>query len=98
MRRFAYFFFSALLLLPALSQALTVDEVIKLKRAGVADSTIEALIEKDAATARRTGMIRRDGWLVHTTDTREAEPVPVETYGNEYPIQVYPWVGGVRRR
>ena len=87
-----------LLLLPAMAQAVTVDEIIKLKRAGVADSTIELLIEKDAVREKRAGIIRRDGWIVHTTDTRETEPVLGENYGTAYPIEVYPQVGGVRRR
>jgi hypothetical protein len=87
-----------LLLLPAMAQAVTVDEIIKLKRAGVADSTIELLIEKDAVREKRTGIIRRDGWIVHTTDTRETEPVLGENYGTAYPIEVYPQVGRVRRR
>ena len=87
-----------LLLLPAMAQAVTVDEIIKLKRAGVADSTIELLIEKDAVREKRAGIIRRDGWIVHTTDTREAQPVLGEDYGAAYPIQVYPQIGGGRRR
>jgi hypothetical protein len=81
-----------LLLLPAMAQSLTVDEIIKLKRAGVADSTIELLIEKDAVREKRVGIIRRDGWIVHTTDTRETQPLSGENYGTTYPIQVEPWV------
>ncbi|HMF48499.1 MAG TPA: hypothetical protein VK603_07645 [Candidatus Saccharimonadales bacterium] len=86
-----------LLLLPAMAQALTVDEIVKLKRAGVADSTIELLVEKDAVQQKRSGIVRQNGWIVHTTDTREAQPLSGENY-EAYPIQVYPQVGGVRRR
>lgn len=85
------------LLLPAMAQALTVDEIIRLKQAGVADSTIELLIEKDAVREKRAGIVRRDGWIVHTTDTREAQPLSGENY-EAYPIQVYPWAGGGRHR
>ena len=86
------------LLLPAMAQALTVDEIIRLKQAGVADSTIELLIEKDAVREKRAGIVRRDGWIVHTTDTREASRCSARNYGTAYPIQVYPQVGGVRHR
>jgi hypothetical protein len=88
----------ALFLLPALgvasAHALTVEEILRLKKAGVADSTIELLIEKNAEQDRRTGIIRRDGWIVHTTDTREPQAVDNYGYETSYPIDVYPWVGG----
>jgi hypothetical protein len=93
----------ALFLLPALgaasAHALTVEEIIRLKKSGVADSTIELLIEKNAEENRRAGVIRRDGWIVHTTDTREPQPVWIDdySYGSTYPTAVYPWVRGERR-
>ena len=85
-------------LLPATVGALTVDEIVRLKQAGVAASTIELLIEKDAVQQKRSGIVRQNGWIVHTTDTRETAPLLGETYGTAYPIQVYPQVGGGRRR
>lgn len=93
-------FFSALFFLSVLhvgsAHALTVEEIIRLKKAGVADSTIELLIEKNAEQERRTGVIRRDGWIIHTTDTREPQAGWFDNYGYEtsYPIDVYPWAGG----
>jgi hypothetical protein len=51
------------------AQALTVDDIIKLKRAGVADSTIELLI-KGVDDSRSAGVWRQDGWIVHSTPTR----------------------------
>jgi len=52
------------------AQALTVDDIIKLKRAGVADSTIEMLI-KHRGDSRSAGLWKQDGWIVHSTPTRE---------------------------
>ena len=93
-----FVFVIGFLILPAWAHALSADEIIKLKRAGVADSTIELLIEKDAVQQKRSGIVRQNGWIVHTTDTRETAPLLGENYGPAYPIQVYPQVGGGRRR
>jgi len=84
-------------MLPAMAQALSVEEVIKLKQAGLADSTIELLIKKDADQAKSAGIIRPQGWIVHTTETREAQRVLTDNYGTTYPIALYRWVG-IRRR
>jgi len=55
---------------PATAHALTVDEIVKLKQAGVGDATIRLLIESEG-TSRAAGVWRtKDGWIVHTTDTR----------------------------
>jgi hypothetical protein len=84
-----------MVLLSGVVQALTVDEIIKLKRAGVSDSTIELLIKR-AGDAKSAGVWKQDGWIVHTTDTREYRQ-DFEPSFNQYPIAVYPWVGGARR-
>jgi hypothetical protein len=78
-----------------IASALTVDEIIKLKKAGVSDSTIELLIER-GGDAHSAGVWRQDGWIVHTTSRRASsyEQVPYH-YG--YPVVVYPHVS-VRRR
>ena len=52
------------------AQALTVDDIIKLKRAGVADSTIDLLIKR-GGDSRSAGVWRQDGWIVHSTPARE---------------------------
>ena len=52
------------------AQALTVDEIIKLKRAGVADSTIELLIKR-GGDSRSAGVWKQDGWIVHSTPSPE---------------------------
>jgi hypothetical protein len=78
------------------AHALTVDEIIKLKQAGVGDSTIELLIARDAARAQRMGVIRQDGWIVHTTDTRDRSLVNAnDSITTTYPIDVYPWAGAL---
>ncbi|HWP24523.1 MAG TPA: hypothetical protein VNM15_10145 [Candidatus Binatia bacterium] len=64
---------ACLFILSGVAQALTVDEVVRLKQAGVSDSTIEMLI-KDVGGSRRSGTWKtRDGWIVHSTDTRDPE-------------------------
>jgi hypothetical protein len=84
MLRIALNIFGWLLILGGLAQALTVDEIIRLKQAGVGDSTIEVLIKGDGDNRRAGTWKTKDGWIVHSTDTRDPE-----YYG--YP-NVYPWV------
>jgi len=62
---------TGLLLLSGVAQALTVDEIIRLKRAGVSDSTIEMLIKGDGDSRSAGTWKTKDGWIVHTTETRE---------------------------
>ena len=70
------------------AQALTVDEIIRLKQAGVSDSTIELLIKR-SGDAKSAGVWKQDGWIIHTTDTRERrEDFDPRYHG--YPIYVYP--------
>jgi hypothetical protein len=80
-------------LYPALSHALTVDEIIKLKQGGVSDSTIELLIQR-SGDARSAGVWKQDGWIVQSTESRFPDTPQVETYPNGYPIDVYPQVNG----
>ena len=56
--------------------ALTVDEIIKLKTAGVSDSTIELLIEREGVRAAGRGSTK-DGWIIHTTEVRAPSPYRV---------------------
>jgi hypothetical protein len=80
----------------AAAQALTVDEIIRLKQAGVSDSIIEKLIAGDG-DARSAGVWKtKDGWIVHTTEIRERRPV--DDYSNApYPLWVTPEVFYGRR-
>ncbi len=77
------------------SLALTVDEVIKLKQAGVADSTIELLIKR-SGDARSAGVWKQDGWIVHSTPIREPQ-CDAEARQGSYPIIVQPRVSVGRR-
>ncbi len=82
------------LLALAAAHALTVDEIVKLKQAGVGDATIQMLIQSEG-TARAAGTWRtKDGWIVHTTETRERRPVEEPGY---YPMVVVPRVFSGRR-
>ena len=77
--------------LSGVAQALTVDEIIRLKQAGVSDSTIELLIRGDGDSRSAGTWKTKDGWRVHTTETRERQSYSDDRYyGNEYPIAVYP--------
>jgi hypothetical protein len=79
------------------SDALTVDEVIKLKRAGVSDSTIELLIQR-SGDARSAGVWRQDGWIVHSTEHKFPDTPQVQIYPGGYPMAVYPQVFSGRGR
>jgi hypothetical protein len=82
---------TGLLLLSGVSHALTVDEIIRLKQAGVSDSTIELKIKGDGDSRSAGTWKTKDGWIVHTTETRERQNYSdYRYYGNEYPIAVYP--------
>jgi hypothetical protein len=77
--------------------ALTVDEIIGLKQAGVSDSTIERLI-KGGGDNRSAGTWKtKDGWIVHSTDTRDPEYYKYMNSGNTYPMVIVPRVFVGRR-
>ena len=82
-------------LYPAVSHGLTVDEVIKLKQAGVADSTIELLIKR-GGDARSAGVWKQDGWIVHSTESRFPDELRIDPYYGDYPLAVYPEFSGGR--
>jgi hypothetical protein len=89
------FIWSVLSFAPA--NALTVDEIIKLKKAGVSDTTIELLIERDGS-ARAPGTWRtKDGWIVHTTEVREPRSYANYNAGSSSPIFVEPNISLGRR-
>jgi len=78
-------------LVASAAQALTVDEVIRLKHAGVADSTIELMLKGDGDSRSAGAWKTRDGWIVHTTETRDPAAYSHERYyDHRYPIAVYP--------
>ena len=84
-------------LLASATHALTVDEVIRLKRAGVSDSTIELMLKGDGDSRSAGAWKTKDGWIVHTTETRERTTYSDENYYDRHPIAVYPNVF-LRRR
>jgi hypothetical protein len=68
---------------------LTVDEIVRLKQSGVSDATIEMVIEGDGDNRTAGTWKTRDGWIVHTTETR-APIVILSDDRYQYPITVYP--------
>ena len=81
--------------------SLTIDQIIRLKQAGVSDSTMEHLIKRDDDLRSAGTWKTKDGWIVHTTDARDPDRYFDDgyywKYGNQYPLFVYPNVF-VRRR
>jgi hypothetical protein len=75
--------------LVSVSYALTVDEIIRLKKAGVSDSTIELLIKR-GGDARSAGVWKQDGWIVYSTESRFPATPRFDPYPDEYSITVYP--------
>ena len=67
-------------LLSTTADALTVEEIIELKQAGVSDSTIELLIKR-GGDARSAGVWKQDGWIVHWTPTGESRDDADPRYG-----------------
>jgi len=70
--------------------SLTVEEIVKLKNAGVSEQTIRLLIDQEKE--RRSGVWRtQDGWIIHTSEinpqnNRFADPQQF------YPFTAYPFV------
>jgi hypothetical protein len=87
----------AVWLCPARLYALTVDEIIKLKQAGVSDSTLELLIRR-SGDARSAGVWKQNGWIVHSTETRFPDGPRLDGYYNDYQIDVYPEFSGAKRQ
>jgi hypothetical protein len=79
--------------LTAVCHALTIDEIIKLKGAGVSDSTIELLIQR-SGDARSAGIWKQDGWIIHSTESRFPDLPIIEAYQDGYPVDVYPQFSG----
>ena len=75
---------------------LTIDEIIELKRAGVADSTIELLIKR-SGDVRTGGVWKKDGWIIHSTATKLSDAWESEPLFGAPPITVYPQFYGGRR-
>lgn len=101
---------ACLLFLPAPAQALTADEVLKLRAAGVSDETIQKMLdsEKDSAAGVPQNMVDQeyatrhqgswnlpDGSVVLSTGKSQQPGFdPTIPQSNPYPISVYPYVFG----
>jgi hypothetical protein len=97
--------FSVLLFLTGLgwvslpASALTVEEILSLKKAGVSEETIQMLIERereDRAMALRAGTWKTgDGRVVYSTERNATTTQP---YQEVYPLCNYPQIDAPRRR
>jgi hypothetical protein len=98
-------FFSVLLFLTGLgwvslpAYALTVEEILSLKKAGVSEETIQMLLERereDRAIALRAGTWKTgDGRVVYSTERNATTTQP---YQEVYPLCIYPQIDAPRRR
>lgn len=76
--------------------ALTVEEVLSLKKAGVGDETIQRLLEhehEDKFVAEHLGSwTTPDGRMIRSTGKRRWPLTPPALSQGQYPIGVYPMV------
>ena len=77
--------------------ALTVDEIIKLKQGGVSDETIQLLIRRDSEHRLSGTWKTADGWIVHSTEFGRHYKSNETAYQNFYPLEIYPQVFPGRR-
>ena len=73
MKRLTLLLLIGSLLLAGIAQALTVDAIIRLKQAGVSDSTIKQVIKGDGDSQSADTWETKDGWIVHTARDPRAE-------------------------
>ena len=94
MRFFTLVLLVGLVLVFETANALTVNEIIKLKQGGVSDETIQLLIRRD----RLSGIWKtKDGWIIHSTRIGGYGKQLDTTYQNLYPLEVYPQIFPGRR-
>ncbi len=78
------------------ARAVSVEDIIKLKQAGVSDLTIELLIKR-GGDARSAGVWKQDGWIVYSTESRFPDDPRSEVFQSEYPITAYPQISNGKR-
>jgi hypothetical protein len=92
MRLFTLVLLVSLFLAFEAANALTVDEIIKLKQGGVSDETIQLLIRRDSDYRLSGTWKTKDGWIIHSTEMGGHRKSVDPAYQNSYPIDVYPQV------
>ncbi len=97
MRLFTLVLLVSLFLAFEAANALTVDEIIKLKQGGVSDETIQLLIRGDSDYRLSGTWKTKDGWIIHSTRIGGYGKELDATYQNLYPLEVYPQVFPGRR-
>ncbi|MCS6927395.1 MAG: hypothetical protein NZ578_16005 [Candidatus Binatia bacterium] len=78
------------------AQALTVEQVLALKKAGVSDETIQRLLEharEDKLIAEQLGTwTTQSGRVIRSTGKRRWPLTPPELHQGQYPIGIYPFL------
>lgn len=86
----------AFLLSSVSAYALTVEEILALKKAGVSDETIQRLLEQeheDKAVAEHLGTwTTPDGRVIRSTGKRQWSLSPPDLYQEQYPLCIYPFI------
>ncbi len=82
------------------ANALTVDEIIKLKQSGVSDETIQLLIRRESDDRSSGTWKTKEGSIVQSTEFghhRKTVESECQNYYPLYPLQIYPQVVPGRR-
>ena len=91
--------FGLIVLAVSSSYALTVEEILSLKKAGVSEETIQMLLERereDKAMALRAGTWKLpDGRVVYSTEGNPSSPQQNQEI---YPLCIYPQIDVPRSR
>ncbi len=77
------------------ANALTVDEIIKLKQGGVSDETIQLLIRRDSDDRSSGTWKTKEGSIVQSTEFghhRKAVEADCQNNYPLYPLEIYPQV------
>ena len=97
MKALTLILFAGLFFVFSKADALTVDEIIKLKQAGVSDETIQLLIARDSNNRPSSTWKTKDGWIVHSTEMGGSRLYFDRAYQDQYPVVIYPEIFAGRR-
>lgn len=79
------------------ANALTVDEIIKLKQGGLSDETIQLLIRRDNDYRLSATWKTKEGSIVQSTEFDHDRKTVAADCQTSYPLEIYPQVFPGRR-
>src|SRR5713226_10762727 len=89
MKALTLILFAGLFFVFSKANALTVDEIIKLKQGGVSDETIQLLNTRDSNNRPSSKWKTKDGWIVHSTEMGGSRLYFGRVYQDPYPVVIY---------